>query len=124
MFRGRDLPNTPEGDISRFDFEAARREAPGAYGTYVVRGADVILTMGDGSEIIAAKRIENDQLEIRSTKYKRSIPEKKASAPSLPASPPATSPGATATTSGSAAPSAPAMRRGSLIPEAAEVAGL
>jgi hypothetical protein len=74
VFRGRDLPNAPGGDIGRFDYDAARREAPGNYGTYTVSGPDVVMEFGDTpSETIAATRPEADVLEIRGTRFKRSV---------------------------------------------------
>jgi hypothetical protein len=74
VFRGRDLPNAPGGDIDRFDYDAARREAPGNYGTYTESGSEVVLQFGDPPhETIAATRPEPDVLEIRGTKFKRSV---------------------------------------------------
>jgi hypothetical protein len=74
VFRGRDLPQAPNGDISRFDYAAAQREAPGNYGTYVVRGDEVTLKLGDATgETIVAKRSGPDGLEIRGTTFKRGI---------------------------------------------------
>jgi hypothetical protein len=72
VFRGPDLPNAPGGDISRFDYDAARREAPSASGTYTVRGREVVLKMGEGQqETIVATRPEAGVLEIRGTRYRR-----------------------------------------------------
>jgi hypothetical protein len=76
VFRGPDLPKAPEGDISRFDYDAARREAPTASGTYTVRGREVVLKMGPAPETIVATRPEAGELEIRGTKFKRSIADK------------------------------------------------
>jgi hypothetical protein len=77
VFRGRDLPSAPDGDISRFDYDAARREAPGNYGTYTVRGNQVIMQLGDAPhETITATRSEPDVLDIRGTKFTRSIRER------------------------------------------------
>ena len=74
VFRGRDLPNAPGGDINRFDYDAARREAPGNYGTYGASGPEVIMQFGEPpQETIAATRPEPDVLEIRGTKFKRAI---------------------------------------------------
>lgn len=78
VFRGPDLPQAPGGDISRFDYDAAQRETPTASGTYVVRGNDVVLTMGGGAEVVAARRRDDDALEIRGTTYRRSIRHKTA----------------------------------------------
>ena len=71
VFRGPDLPKAPGGDISRFDYDAARREAPDAYGTYTVRGREIVLKMGGSQEAIVATRPETGVLEIRGTKFKR-----------------------------------------------------
>lgn len=71
VFRGPDLPKAPDGDISRFDYDAARREAPAASGTYAVRGREVVLKMGPQQETIVAARPESGVLEIRGTKFKR-----------------------------------------------------
>jgi hypothetical protein len=71
VFRGPDLPKAPDGDISRFDYDAARREAPAASGNYTVRGREVVLKMGPSQETIVATRPETGVLEIRGTKYKR-----------------------------------------------------
>ena len=77
VFRGRDLPNAPGGDIGRFDYDAARREAPGNYGTYTVSGPEVIMQFGDPpEETIAAPRPEPDVLEIRGTRFKRGVRER------------------------------------------------
>lgn len=73
VFRGPDLPNAPGGDISRFDYDAARREAPSASGTWTARGRDVVLKMGrQQQEIIIATRSEAGVLDIRGTKFRRS----------------------------------------------------
>jgi hypothetical protein len=74
VFRGRDLPNAPGGDVGRFDYDAARREAPGNYGTYAVRGPEVVMEFGAApAETIAATRPEPDVLDIRGTRFKRSV---------------------------------------------------
>ena len=79
MFRGRDLPNAPGGEVGRFDYDAARREAPGNYGTYTVRGTEVVMQFGDPPhEAITATGAEPDVLEIRGTKFKLSIRERSA----------------------------------------------
>jgi hypothetical protein len=77
VFRGRDLPSAPEGDIGRFDFEAARRQAPGNYGTYTVRAGQVVMQFPD--ETVTATRPGTDVLAIRGTKFQRSIRAKSAS---------------------------------------------
>ncbi|HEX2853057.1 MAG TPA: hypothetical protein VHO24_07460 [Opitutaceae bacterium] len=79
VFRGRDLPQAPNGDISRFDYAAAQRETPGNYGAYVVRGNEVVLQLGGSPvETITAKRVGTDGLEIRSTVFKRGVRERPA----------------------------------------------
>lgn len=79
VFRGRDLPNAPGGDIGRFDYDAARSEAPGNYGTYTVGGPEVVMQFGDlPHETITATRPEPDVLEIRGTKFTRSVRERSA----------------------------------------------
>lgn len=77
VFRGRDLPELPNADISHFDYDAARREVPGNYGTYTLHGDQVTLQLGDSpQETITATRPEPDVLDIRGTKFKRGIPER------------------------------------------------
>jgi hypothetical protein len=77
VFRGRDLPDAPGGDIGRFDYDTARREVPGNYGTYTVRGPGVVMQFGDPpDETIAATHPEADVLEIRGTRFKRSMRER------------------------------------------------
>ncbi len=76
VFRGPDLPKAPGGDISRFDYDAARREAPDASGSYTVRGAEVVLKMGTQQETIVATRPSAGVLEIRGTKFKRGSADK------------------------------------------------
>jgi hypothetical protein len=74
VFRGPDLPKAPDGDIRRFDYDAARREAPAASGTWSMRGREVVLTMGESAgEVIVAARTDAGALEIRGTKFKRSV---------------------------------------------------
>jgi hypothetical protein len=73
VFRGPDLPNAPGGDIRRFDYDAAKREAPAASGTYAIRGSEIVLTMGDAPrETIVATRPEPGVLAIRGTNYRKS----------------------------------------------------
>ena len=76
VFRGRDLPNVPSGDIGRFDYDAARLEAPGNHGAYKVQGSEVTLEFGDPPhETITATRAEPDVLDIRGTRFTRSVRE-------------------------------------------------
>jgi hypothetical protein len=76
VFRGPDLPKAPDGDISRFDYDAARREAPAASGTYTVRGPEVVLKMGPQQDTIVATRPSAGVLEILGTKFKRGSADK------------------------------------------------
>ena len=74
VFRGPDLPDAPGGDIHRFDFDAARRVAPQASGTWTPRGHDVVLVIGGSPvETIVATRPSENVLDIRGTKFKRSV---------------------------------------------------
>jgi hypothetical protein len=75
VFRGPDLPEAPGGDISRFDYDAARRKAPAASGTYSMSGREVVLKMGPAQESIVATRPEIGVLEIHGTKFKRGVAE-------------------------------------------------
>ena len=113
VFRGPDLPRAPGGDINRFDFNAARREAPDASGTYVVRGREVVLSMGvPVKETIVATRPEPDVLLIRQTKYRRGAASPSgappAAAPVAPPAPPAAAP-RPSTITVPAAPTRPGM---------------
>jgi hypothetical protein len=74
VFRGPDLPNAPDGDIRRFDYDAARREVPAASGTWTASGRDVVLKLGErAQEVIVATRPAPGVLEIRGTKFKQSV---------------------------------------------------
>jgi len=92
VFRGRDLPSVP-GGLSRFDYDAARRAAPGNSGSYSVRGHEVVMRFPD--ENLLATGSEPGVLDIRGTKFRRSGSEGSGSTPSSTATPPAatTSPG-------------------------------
>lgn len=82
VFRGRDLPSVPGGDLARFDFAAARREVPGNYGVYEASGDLVRFQLGGtGGDRLEAKRISADILEIQGTRFTRSVPEKKTEPP-------------------------------------------
>jgi hypothetical protein len=74
--RGSGLPEAPDGDIRRFDFDGYQRRNPAASGTYKVESGRVILQMGAGTsvaETVVAPVSEDGQLEIKKKKYKRSI---------------------------------------------------
>ena len=71
VYRGRDLPSVPGGDIHTFDYDAAQREDLGNSGTYVVQGNVVVLRIGD-NEPIEARRLEGNVLQIQNTNFTRS----------------------------------------------------
>jgi hypothetical protein len=69
--RGHGLPEVPGGDLRRFDYENARRADPGNSGSYTTSGNRLTITIGE--ERISATVAEPDELEIRGTKFKRSV---------------------------------------------------
>jgi len=69
--RGHGLPEVPGGDLGRFDYEKARRADPGNSGSYTASGNRVTITIGE--ERISATLAGPDELEIRGTKFKRSV---------------------------------------------------
>jgi hypothetical protein len=69
--RGHGLPEVPGGDLRRFDYESARRADPGNSGSYATSGNQVTITFGE--ERISATRAGADELEIRGTRFKRSV---------------------------------------------------
>ena len=71
VYRGHGLPEVPGGDVRRFDYEKARRADPGNSGSYSASGSNVTIVVG--SERIAAKLAGADELEIRGTKFRRSV---------------------------------------------------
>lgn len=71
VYRGHGLPEVPGGDVRRFDYEKARRADPGNSGTYSASGSSVTIVVGD--ERIGATLAGPDELEIRGTKFKRSV---------------------------------------------------
>jgi hypothetical protein len=71
VYRGYDLPEVPGGDLRRFDYEQARRADPGNSGSYTTSGNAVTITVG--GESISATLAGPDELEIRGTKFKRSV---------------------------------------------------
>lgn len=70
VYRGHGLPEVPGGNVTRFDYEKARRADPGNSGTYSASGSRLIITVGD--ERIGATLAGQDELEIRGTKFRRS----------------------------------------------------
>jgi hypothetical protein len=70
VYRGHGLPEVPGGDLSRFDYEKARRADPGNSGTYAATGNRLTIAVGD--ERITAT-LAGQELEIRGTKFRRSV---------------------------------------------------
>ena len=70
VYRGHGLPEVPGGDVRRFDYEKARRADPGNSGRYSTSGRSVTIEVG--GERIAAT-LAGDEMEIRGTKFKRSV---------------------------------------------------
>ena len=70
VYRGHGLPEVPGGNLARFDYESARRSDPGNSGTYSASGNRVTIAVGD--ERIAAT-LAGQELEIRGTKFRRSV---------------------------------------------------
>ena len=71
VYRGHGLPEVPGGNLARFDYDKARRADPGNSGTYSASGSRVTITVGD--ERIGATLGGQDELEIRGTKFRRSV---------------------------------------------------
>ena len=67
MQSGYKLPNAPNGDISRFDYDAARKADPGFGGTYFVDGNEITLRLGN--ETVVAQRAAKGDITIRGTTY-------------------------------------------------------
>ena len=77
--RGSGLPEAPDGDIRRFDFDDYQRRNPAASGTYKVEGNRVTFNMGAGTtlaETLVAPVSDDGQIEINKKKYKRSVKPK------------------------------------------------
>lgn len=71
VYRGHGLPEVPGGNPARFDYERARRADPGNSGTYSASGSRVTLAVGD--ERITATFAGAEELDIRGTKFRRSV---------------------------------------------------
>ena len=71
VYRGHGLPEVPGGNPARFDYERARRADPGNSGTYSASGNRVTLAVGD--ERITATFAGAEELDIRGTKFRRSV---------------------------------------------------
>jgi len=71
VYRGHGLPEVPGGNLTRFDYEKARRADPGNSGTYTTSGNGITIAVGD--ERINATLSSQDELEIRGTKFRRSV---------------------------------------------------
>lgn len=65
------LPQTPNGDIRQFDYDAARRKDPAFGGTYSVEARQVTLRLGN--ETVVADLTPEGHLVIRDTVYRRSV---------------------------------------------------
>ena len=65
------LPEAPGGGFLRFDYDEARRPGNSAIGSYTVSGNRVSLNVGN--EWTTGTLLGPDELEIRGTKYKRSV---------------------------------------------------
>jgi hypothetical protein len=65
------LPEAPGGGFLRFDYDEARRPGNSAIGTYTVSGNRVSLNVG--LDKTTGTLLGPDELEIRGTKYKRSV---------------------------------------------------
>jgi hypothetical protein len=71
VYRGHGLPEMPGGNLARFDYEKARRVDPGNSGAYSAAGRQVTLMVGN--ERITATVSGPDELDIRGTKFRRSV---------------------------------------------------
>lgn len=65
---GLKLPKAPGGDLSRFDYDAAKREAPQYAGTYTVAGKRVTIRLG--LETVTGELNAAGDLTIRGTVFK------------------------------------------------------
>jgi hypothetical protein len=65
---GYKLPQAPDGDITRFDYDAARRADPGFGGTYFIEGNQITLKLGN--ETVVADRTPKG-IAIRGTSYEK-----------------------------------------------------
>jgi len=70
--RGYRMPQAPGGDISRFDYDQARREAPADGGSYTVQGAHITFVMG--SDTVVADIAPDGSLSINGSPFRRSNP--------------------------------------------------
>lgn len=67
--RGHRLPAVPGGDLRRFDFEAARREAPADGGSFTVEGNRVTFTFA--YETLEAQLTPDGNLSIRGSPFRK-----------------------------------------------------
>ena len=70
--RGYRMPQAPAGDISRFDYDQARREAPADGGSFTVQGAHITFVMG--SDTVVADIAPDGSLSINGSPFRRSNP--------------------------------------------------
>jgi hypothetical protein len=74
VYRGRRLPSAANGDIRRFDFDAAAREDPANSGRYGVKGNQVIIRLGNAPyETITADLVTPDTLRIYDVSFERAL---------------------------------------------------
>jgi hypothetical protein len=72
VYRGVDLSRIPGGEMSRFDYEAARRDHPDDTGRYTVRGKELFIQMGGRPQPTIVTAVpEGDRLVIDSVTYHR-----------------------------------------------------
>jgi hypothetical protein len=73
VYRAYDEIPAPEGDIGRFDFDAAKRADPVNSGRYAVQGNQLHIQMGDGqpAETIATAKPQSGRLTIDTVLYIR-----------------------------------------------------
>ena len=64
-------PEAPGGGFLRFDYDEARRPDNSAIGSYTVSGNRVSLNVGQ--DRTTGTLLGPDELEIRGTKYRRSV---------------------------------------------------
>jgi hypothetical protein len=69
--RGYRLPQAPNGDLARFDYDAARRDAPADSGSYKADSGRVTFVMG--TETLVADRMPDGNLRINGTVFQKSI---------------------------------------------------
>jgi len=69
VHRGYDDPVAPNGDLRRFDFEAARRSDPDNAGSYTVQGNQLIIEMGAQQTERISVPFEKNRVVINAVTY-------------------------------------------------------